>query len=138
MMKKTFMATMIVVACAVLVNFHSLKATAQKKGKTREATTKQLMKGLVAANCGALKKALDAGEADKAALCAAMLNEAGHILMADDRCPSGDWASGAETLQGCSKVVLAKLKAKDIAGAQAAFKALTGGCAACHKAHKGK
>ncbi len=36
---------------------------AQKvKGKTRAALTKHLMKGLVGANCGALKKDLDATE----------------------------------------------------------------------------
>jgi len=145
MTKKTLVGTVVVMVFAVVLSFSSpgttsltLATAAQKKGKTREATTKQLMKGLVASNCGALKKALDAGDAEKAALHAALLNEAGHILMADGRCPSGDWAKGAKTLQGCSKVILAKLKEKDVAGAQAAFKALTGGCGACHKAHKGK
>src|SRR5579862_412459 len=65
-------------------------AHAQKtKGKTRPALTKQLMKGIVAPNCGDLKKALDAETTnwDDVALRAAVLNEAGHFLMDDGRCP---------------------------------------------------
>ncbi|MBQ16560.1 MAG: hypothetical protein CMJ65_05495 [Planctomycetaceae bacterium] len=126
-----------VLAIAVLALQYGT-VSAQKKGKTRSATTKQLMGGLVAAQCGALSKALKAKDIKKATIAAALLNESGHILMADGRCPSGDWAKGAKTLQGCSVVVLAKLKAGDVAGASGAFKALTGGCATCHKAHKGK
>ncbi len=124
----------LVLAMAVIATQYG--NAAQKKGKKRAATTKQLMQGIVAANCGALKKALDAGDAKKATQAAAMLNEGGHLLMDDGRCPSAEWAKGAKTLQGCSTVVLAKLKANDIAGAKGAFKALTGGCATCHKAHK--
>ena len=111
------------------------------KGKTRAATTKQLMKGLVAANCGALGKALKAEETDwdEIALRAALLNEGGHLLMADGRCPDGEWAEGAKTVQKCSVVILKKVEAKDKEGVQSAFKALTsGGCATCHKAHKPK
>ncbi len=115
-------------------------AWAQKtKGKTRAASTKQLMKGVVAANCGDLKKALDAETTDweVVALKAALLNEAGYFLMDDGRCPDGEWAKGAKTLQECSAVVLAKAEAKDLDGAKAAFAALTAGsCAVCHKAHK--
>lgn len=116
-------------------------ASAQKKGKTREATTHQLMKGFVSVNCGALGKALKAEKTDwdEIALRAALLNEAGHILMADGRCPDGDWAKGAKTVQGCSKVLLAKVEEKDLEGAKSAFGALTkGGCAVCHKAHRPK
>ncbi len=113
------------------------------KGKTRAAMTKQLMAGLVRPNCGALGKGLKGGPADdeaweKLATNAALLNEAGHVLMADGRCPDGDWAGAAKTLQQCSAVVLEKIAEKDAAGAQNAFKALTQSCAACHKAHKKK
>jgi len=59
--------------------------------------------------------------------------------MDDKRCPSGDWAKGATTVQKCSAVILEKAKAKDLEGAKGAFKALTSkGCGTCHKAHKGK
>ena len=34
------------------------------------------------------------------------------------------------------KAVLAKIEAKDAAGAQEAFKTVTGSCATCHTAHK--
>ncbi|MAG93914.1 MAG: hypothetical protein CMJ48_09215 [Planctomycetaceae bacterium] len=133
----------IVVVLAIVAGFGLLfrPATAQvKKGKTRSATTKQLMKGLVGSNCGALAKALKAETPDWEAigLHAALLNESGHVLMADGRCPDGEWAGGAKTVQKCSVVVLAKVEAKDIEGARGAFKALTGGCGQCHKKHKPK
>lgn len=117
-------------------------AVAQKtKGKTRAATTKQLMKGFVSVNCGDLGKALKAEQVDwdEVALRASLLNEAGHLLMDDGRCPDGDWANGAKTVQKCSQVLLEKAEAKDVEGAQAAFKALTSqGCATCHNAHRPK
>lgn len=115
------------------------EAEAQKtKGKTRAATTKQLMKGLVAANCGDLKKALDAAEPnwDDVALKAALLNEAGYALLDDGRCPDGDWAGASKTLQAESASVLAAVEKKDAKAAKEAFGKLTGSCAACHKVHK--
>jgi cytochrome c556 len=138
MTSKRIAGIALLAAFLIVLGLQPGSATVQQKGKTRSATTKQLMRGLVAPNCGALKKALAAGDAEKATLYAALLNEAGHILMADGRCPSGDWKSGAETLQGCSKVILAKLKENDVEGAQSAFTALTKGCGACHSAHKKK
>ncbi|HJN12972.1 MAG TPA: hypothetical protein QF564_30120 [Pirellulaceae bacterium] len=114
-----------------------------KKGKERPLQTKNLMKGVVRANCGALKKALDAGPADDKAwaavvLHAELLNECSHILMADGRCPDGAWAGAAKTLGGCSAVVLAKAEAKDVDGAKSAFGAMTKACGACHSKHKKK
>jgi len=86
----------------------------EKKGATRPATTKQLMKGIIAPNCKALADTLKANPADdeawqKAAMHAAILNEAHYILMADGRCPSGEWAGAADTLKGCSQGVLEKI-----------------------------
>jgi len=112
-----------------------------KKGKTRPLLTKQLMGGLVQPNCKGLGAGLKEAPADDKAwealaTKAALLNEAGHILMADGRCPDADWAGAAKTLQECSAVVLKKIDAKDAEGAQKAFQALTKSCAACHKAHK--
>jgi hypothetical protein len=111
------------------------------KGKTRPLTTKQLMSGLVRPNCAALGGGLKESPADdeawaKLATNAALLNEAGHLLMEDGRCPDKDWAGATKTLRECSSVVLAKIADKDADGAQAAFQALTKACAACHKGHK--
>ena len=115
------------------------EAEAQKtKGKTRAATTKQLMKGLIGANCGDLKKALDAAEPnwDDVALKAALLNEAGYLLLDDGRCPDGDWAGASKTLQTGTADILAAVEKKDAKAAKEAFGKATGACGACHKVHK--
>lgn len=118
------------------------RVEAQKvKGKTRAALTKHLMKGLVGANCGALKKDLDAAEANwnDITLHAALLNEAGYVLMDDGRCPDGEWAKAAKALQAQSAAVLSAAEKDNLAGAKAAFKELTAqSCAICHAAHKPK
>ena len=118
------------------------RVEAQKtKGKTRAALTKHLMKGLVAANCGALKKDLDSADLNwnDITLHAALLNEAGHLLMDDGRCPDGEWAKAAKALQAQSAAVLAAAEKDDAATAKAAFKDLTAqSCAICHAAHKPK
>jgi len=114
-------------------------AGAQKKEKTRKATTKQLMKGLMLYHCGALGKALKAKEAnwEDIALRAAMLNEGGYLLMDDGRCPSAEWAAATKAIRENSAKILAQAEKKDLAGCQATFKMLTGqGCAVCHKKHK--
>lgn len=110
-----------------------------KKGKTRAATTKQLMKGVVAVNCGALKKAIEAEAVDwdDVALKAAILNESGYGLMDDGRCPDGEWAKGSKAMQSATVEVLAAAEKKDVDAAKAAFAKLTGeGCKTCHTAHK--
>jgi cytochrome c556 len=112
-----------------------------KKGKTRAALTKQIMSGIVQANCAALGKGTkDAPTDDKGwealATNAALLNEASYLLMDDGRCPDGDWAGAAKALRAGSEAMLAQIEAKDAAGAAAAFKGVTDSCAACHKAHK--
>lgn len=116
------------------------RVEAQKtKGKIRAALTKQLMKGLVSANCGAVKKALDAAEInwDDVTLHAALLNESGYVLMDDGRCPDGEWAKAAKALQATSATLLAAAETKDAAAAKAAFADLTGqSCKVCHTTHK--
>ena len=110
------------------------------KGESRPLKTKTLMGHVVRPNCGAVGKGLKAEEVDWDALLAnaELLNECGHILMADGRCPDKTWADAAKTLQGCSAVLAEKIAAKDAEGAQGAFSAMTKSCAACHKAHKPK
>jgi len=112
-----------------------------KKGKTRLMQTKQLMGGLVQPNCAGIAEGLKAAPADDKAWAelatkAALLNEASYVLMDDGRCPDADWANAAKALRDGSAEVLAKIDAKDTAGAEQAFKTMTQACAACHKAHK--
>lgn len=140
-MKNGRLASVVVVVCTLAgMALWSADVQAQKtKGKTRAALTKQLMKGIVAANCGELKKALDAEAPnwEDISLRAAVLNEAGHFLMDDGRCPDGDWANAAKALQANSAGVLAAAEKMDAAAAKAAFGKLTAeACGACHKAHK--
>lgn len=137
MTKRTVTVAVVIVACLI-----STLAFAQvKQGKTRLLKTKQLMKGLVAANCGAIAEGLKAGPADDKAwedlaTKAALMNEASYVLMDDGRCPDGAWAEADKVLREGSTALIAKLEAKDAAGSQEAFKAMTAACAACHKAHK--
>jgi hypothetical protein len=137
-MQKRIALTLVVAAVCLF----SLSAMAQvQQGKTRLLKTKQLMKGLVAANCGALGEALKtAGDKetdwDGLATKAALLNEASYILMDDGRCPDADWANAATALREGSATLVAKLDAKDAAGSQEAFKSMTQACGSCHKAHK--
>ncbi len=131
---------MIVLVALAAVGLLSLTAAAQvKQGKTRLLKTKQLMKGLVVTNCGAIGEGLKAGPADDKAwedlaTKAALLNEAGYILMDDGRCPDADWANAATSLRDGSAALLVKLEAQDTAGSQDALKTMTQACAACHKA----
>lgn len=134
----------LLVPALILACFASLSVvgTAQvKKGKTRAATTKQLMSGVVQPNCAALGKGTKEAPADDkgwAALAtnAALLNEMSYQLMDDGRCPDGTWADAAKALRAASEEVLKKVEAKDQAGAAAAFGNLTKSCGACHMAHK--
>ena len=142
-MRNVRWGSLLVMACTLAgIALLGTEAQAQKtKGKTRPALTKQLMKGIVGANCGELKKALDAEAPnwEDISLRAALLNESGHLLMDDGRCPDGDWANAAKALQTQSAAVLAAAEKMDAAAAKAAFGKLTGeACAGCHKAHKPK
>lgn len=128
-------AVVVALAAAGLL-LQPAEAQKKKKTKVRVADAHYLMEGIVASNCGALKKALAAEDWKKIAFHNAMLNEGGHVLMADGRCPDAEWAKGAKTLQECSKVLAGKVKDKDLEGARSAFKALTKGCGTCHKKHK--
>jgi hypothetical protein len=67
---------------------------------------------------------------------AACLNEMGHLLMDDGRCPDAAWAGAAKNLRDGSAAVLAAAEKKDVEAARTAFKTVTDGCAGCHKAHR--
>ena len=115
-----------------------------KQGKSRVLMTRHLMRGLVAPQCSALKKGLNAGPSDEDAWDllsqrAELLNEASFILMEDGRCPDGTWANAAsKVLRSESANVVKAIGEKNLEAAKASFKAMTGACGACHKAHKKK
>ena len=130
------------VLSAALIAALAVSAVGQvKKGKSRAALTKQIMAGLVQTNCAAVGKSLKAGPADDKAWAvlatnAALLNEASYLVMDDGRCPDAEWAKAAKSLREGSVALLAKIEAKDTAGAQDSFKSVTQACAACHKTHR--
>lgn len=113
-----------------------------KKGKERPLQTRHLMAGLVQVQCAALGKAIQgAGPTDdkgwdQAAQNAELLNESGHILMADGRCPDMVWAEAAKTLRECSAAVLKAIEQKNAEAARGAFGELLKACGSCHAAHK--
>ena len=99
------------------------------------------MEGIVSTNCGGLAKALKEEKVNwkHVKMHAAILNEAGHFLMDDQRCPSGEWANGAKALRECSVVILDKAGKEDAQGVKDAFAALQKqGCAVCHAKHRTK
>jgi cytochrome c556 len=141
-MRRRWQAAAVVLALAAALGLALSEAEAQKvKGKTRPAATKQLMKGVVQPNCGALAAAFKKGPADDKAWDtvsqqAAVLNEMSYVIMDDGRCPDKDWADAAKALREASAKVLAASKEKSADEAKAAFKGVTDACAACHKVHK--
>ena len=119
------------------------QGTAQiKKGKTRPLTTKQMMAALVKPNCTALAEALkENGPADDKAwetalTQAAVVNESGHILMEDGRCPDNVWAEASKMMQDGSQALVTKIEAKDAAGAREAMGTMMKSCGACHRVFK--
>ena len=88
---------------------------------------------------GGMIEAVRGKEWAEAARHAELLNEAGHVLMADGRCPDKVWADAATQLRDGSDAVLAALNAKNATGAQSAFNdTLVKACASCHAVHKPK
>jgi cytochrome c556 len=124
------------------VGMLSVSAIAQvKKGKTRLLTTKQLMGGLVKPHATAIGDGLKTAPADDKAWAelatkVALLNEASYTMMDDGRCPDDVWANACKALREGTATALAKIEAKDLAGAQDAMKAASASCGTCHKAHK--
>ena len=130
------------VVCAAMAAALTAGVLNAQSGKdVRVASVHDIMAGIHKIHCTDLKKALDAGPSDdeaweKVAVHAAMMNESGHVLMQNKRCPDGVWKGACATLREGSANVSAAAKKKDLDGAKRAFKAMTGACGACHKAHK--
>jgi cytochrome c556 len=141
MRNKLFLSAVVIVG-DLLVLGASVSAQV-KQGKTRPLETKLWMKGVNGPHCSALKKVLDAGPADDEAWSTAMqhaqiLNEAGHVLMADGRCPDAVWADASKQLRESSDAVLEAIAARNVAEARSSFQGVLGSCKTCHGAHKPK
>ena len=125
----------------VIILVAAVAAAQVQKGKTRPLETKIWMKTINGPQCSALGKLLKAGPGDEkeweqAKTNAEMLNEAGHVLMADGRCPDAVWADGAKQLREVSESILKDIADKNATSAQANFQKLLGACKTCHTAHR--
>jgi hypothetical protein len=143
-----------VFCCATVVGLTALlltnpmsgadKSPFPAKGKTRAAETKYLMRGITGPNFGALDTALkEKGPADdkawdKVVLEAELLNEMGYLIVDDERSPGKEWADAAKILRDNSSKLLDAAKDKKLEDSQAAFKAMSSSCGACHSVYKPK
>lgn len=112
-----------------------------KKGKTRPASTKALMNAWIGPVRSGLDAELKTEPADDKAWAsiiakAEVLNESGHSLMEDGRCPDAVWAAACKVMQDSTTTLIAKAQAKDLAGAREAFGTFMTSCKSCHTAHK--
>ena len=141
-MKSRFVAVALIASVAAVVALAGSSIAQIKIGKSRPLTTKQLMAGSIKPSHTALGNLLQGnGPADEAgwanaATQAALLNESTYTMMDDGRCPDQAWYDACMTMRKSSVTILEKVAAKDAAGAREAFTAFTGGCKACHTAHK--
>lgn len=119
--------------------------TAQvSQGKTRPLQTSVWMKTVNGPHCSTLAKMLKAGPADDKEWDAVkthgqMLSEAGHVLMADGRCPDKVWADASKQLQEGGAAVAKAAESKDVEAARGALNnSILASCKGCHSAHRAK
>lgn len=133
-----------ILALAVLTASLVLPGNAQKKGKTRPLTSSQLMAGLVKPQLVVLQEGLKEAPANdeawkKLATAAALLNESGHIMMADGRSPDGDtWEQACRILDEGTQKTLKLIAKKDTEGARESIAGITASCKHCHTEYKYK
>lgn len=114
------------------------------KGKTRPLETKTWMKTVNGPHCSTLAKMLKAGPADdkewdEVKTHAQMLSEAGHVLMADGRCPDKVWADASKQLQEGGAAVAKAAESKSVEEARTALNnSVLAACKGCHSAHRQK
>lgn len=134
--------TLLALATLTAVVGIATQSSAQvKKGKTRPASTKALMNAWIGPVRSQLDAELKTEPADDKAWAsiaakAEVLNESGHSLMEDGRCPDAVWAAACKTMQTSTTTLVEKANAKDLAGARAAFADFMTSCKSCHTAHK--
>ena len=140
MRRHTLVFAVVAVAAVVLAGVQS--AAQVTKGKERVLQTKSWMAGVNGPHCSALGKMLKAGLSEEkqwseAIQHAEILNESGHVLMADSRCPDKVWADASAQLREGSEQLLTALQARNASDAQTAFNdQVLKSCSSCHSAHK--
>lgn len=139
-MKNRILILFVAAVCGVVLA--AAQSVAQvKKGKTRPASTKALMNAWIGPTRAALDSELKVEPADDKAWAAIaakaeVLNESGHSLMEDGRCPDAIWAAACKTLQDATSAMAVKAQAKDLAGTREAYGVFMTSCKSCHTAHK--
>lgn len=141
MKQRLFIAGLVVAVVTVSL---AIPGNAQKKGKTRPLTSSQLMAGLVKPQLVVLQEGLKEAPNDddawkKLATAAALLNESGHIMMADDRSPDGDiWKDACKIMDEGTLKMLKLIQKKDAEGAKESIAGITASCKHCHTEYKYK
>jgi len=113
------------------------------KGATRLATTENVMAGLVHPNYLAIEDAAKAVKKDPQlwktlATNAALLNEAGYLLVDDERSLGKDWDNAAEDLRRLTAAMLVQIDSHDMNGVARELKAVSAACVRCHAAHRNR
>lgn len=67
---------------------------------------------------------------------AALLNESGHLLMQNDRCPDAVWAKACADLRAFTATYVEAATKKDLDGAKAACAKIAASCKSCHDQHR--
>ncbi|MBI4579734.1 MAG: cytochrome c, partial [Planctomycetes bacterium] len=119
----------------------SAGAAEQASPPARVAAIRHIMAGVNQPHCAAIAAALKDGPKDDAAwadlaLHAALLNESGHLLVENSRCPDATWANAAGALQRGAAELFAAAGQKDLEVSRTSFKGVTGACGTCHAAHR--
>ena len=132
---KAGVLVMLVAACAKAV------AARPHKGKSRLATTQQLMDGMVHPNYLAIERATKESRVDPVAWRAlannaALLNEASYLIVDDDRSLGADWDKAARQLRTGSAELLVKIAARDKTEMESVLKVTAKACNDCHTAHR--
>ena len=131
-------------ALAVLIATTTAAMSAQKhKGATRLATTENVMAGMVHPNYLAIEDAAKSVKADPQAwkalaTNAALLNEAGYLLVDDERSLGKDWDRAAEQLRRGTAAMLVKIADQDKVGVASGMKVVGAACVNCHAAHRNR
>ncbi len=129
-------------ALALLVTATTVAVSGQTQKRTgRLATIENLMVGMVEPSFLAIDDAAKNEKVDLQtwkilATKAAMLNEAGHLLVDDERSQGKDWDNAAEELRRTTAAMLVQIEAHDIDGVATGPQAVAKACVRCHAANR--
>ena len=73
---------------------------------------------------------------EKVRLGAALLNESGHLLMQNKRCPDGVWAGSCADLRASTADLALAVEAKNLESARTAIDKIATSCKSCHAKHR--